>query len=101
MTKVLDVIMKVNEERHRRVSTSDVNSRLAELLARRQPPQAAAMLDHVLSCTANGSRETVAAGLRAFIARTGADEVMLTSSIYDQTKRKRSLAIAADVMRTL
>jgi len=41
VTKVLDVILKVNEERHRRVSTSDINQRLAELIARRQPPQAA------------------------------------------------------------
>ncbi|WP_394652688.1 LLM class flavin-dependent oxidoreductase [uncultured Sphingomonas sp.] len=65
------------------------------------PPQAAAMLDHVLSCTAIGSAETVAKGLRAFIERTGADEVMLTSSIYDQAARKRSLSIAAEVMRAL
>ena len=63
-------------------------------------PQAAAMLDHVLSCTAIGSPETVARGLRAFIERTGADEIMLTSSIHDHDKRKRSLAIAAEVMRS-
>jgi GTP-binding protein len=41
VTKVLDVILKVNEERHRRVPTSQINERLAELIARRQPPQAA------------------------------------------------------------
>jgi GTPase len=41
VTKVLEVILKVNEERHRRVPTAQVNERLAELLARRQPPQAA------------------------------------------------------------
>jgi GTP-binding protein len=41
VTKVLDVILKVNEERHRRVPTAQINERLAELLARRQPPQAA------------------------------------------------------------
>jgi GTP-binding protein len=41
VTKVLDVILKVNEERHRRVPTAQINERLAELIARRQPPQAA------------------------------------------------------------
>ncbi len=41
VTKVLDVIMKVNAERNTRIPTSAVNERLAELLARRQPPQAA------------------------------------------------------------
>ena len=65
------------------------------------PPQAAAMLDHVLSCTAVGSPETIAAGIRAFLQRTGADELMLTSAIYDHSARKRSLSIAAEVMRGL
>jgi len=41
VTKVLDVIMKVAAERQTRVPTSAINERLAELLARRQPPQAA------------------------------------------------------------
>ncbi len=41
VTKVLDVILKVNEQRHLRVPTSQINERLAELVARRQPPQAA------------------------------------------------------------
>jgi GTP-binding protein len=41
VTKVLDIILHVNEERQRRISTSQVNERLNELLARRQPPQAA------------------------------------------------------------
>ncbi len=41
VTKALDIILKVNEERHRRVPTSQINERLAELIARRQPPQAA------------------------------------------------------------
>jgi GTPase len=41
VSKVLDVIMKVAEERQTRIPTSAVNQRLAELLARRQPPQAA------------------------------------------------------------
>jgi GTP-binding protein len=38
---VMDLILKVQEEREKRISTSQVNARLEELLARRQPPQAA------------------------------------------------------------
>jgi len=41
VTKILDTIVKVDEERKKRISTSQVNSKLEELLARRQPPQAA------------------------------------------------------------
>lgn len=41
VNKVLDVILHVEAERAKRISTSDVNDALGELLARRQPPQAA------------------------------------------------------------
>ncbi len=40
VTKVLDQILEVERERVKRISTSQVNDRLQELLARRQPPQA-------------------------------------------------------------
>jgi GTP-binding protein len=39
--KVLDLVLAVDAERERRVSTSEVNKVLEALLARRQPPQAA------------------------------------------------------------
>ena len=38
---VLDRILEVEIERAKRITTSEVNQKLAELLARRQPPQAA------------------------------------------------------------
>ena len=60
--------------------------------------QAAAMLDHVLQCTAVGSQDTIARGIAAFVQRTGADEIMLTSSIYDHAARRRSLEFAAAAM---
>jgi GTP-binding protein len=41
VTKVLDVILEVEKERAKRITTSEVNEALGELLARRQPPQAA------------------------------------------------------------
>jgi GTPase len=41
VTKVLDTILEVDVERHKRITTSQVNTTLEELVARRQPPQAA------------------------------------------------------------
>lgn len=41
VTKVLDVIGEVAAERTKRISTSEVNQRLEQLIARVQPPQAA------------------------------------------------------------
>jgi len=39
--KLFDLILQVDEERQKRISTSQVNNTLGELVARRQPPQAA------------------------------------------------------------
>ncbi|HEY7234264.1 MAG TPA: ribosome biogenesis GTPase Der [Gemmatimonadaceae bacterium] len=41
VTRVLDLILAVDEERQKRIATSEVNERLGQLLARLQPPQAA------------------------------------------------------------
>ncbi len=41
VSKVLDIVLSVDEERHKRVSTSKINETLEEMLARRQPSQAA------------------------------------------------------------
>jgi luciferase family oxidoreductase group 1 len=60
-------------------------------------PAERGMLDQVLSCSAIGARGTVAAQLEAFIARTGADELMITSQIFDHAKRLRSYEITADI----
>ena len=43
-----------------------------------------------------GSPDAVRAGLKAIIADTGADELMLTAQIYDHAARLRSFEIAAD-----
>jgi luciferase family oxidoreductase group 1 len=63
--------------------------------------QGAAMLDQVLSASAIGGPERVRAGLAAFIERTGADELMLTSAMFDHQARRRSLEIAAAAMQGL
>jgi GTP-binding protein len=41
VTKALDLVLEVQEQRLRRVSTSQVNDALAEIVAKLQPPQAA------------------------------------------------------------
>lgn len=63
--------------------------------------QGGAILDHVLSCSAVGGPAKVAREIAAFVARTGVDELMIASSIYDHEARKRSLTITADALRDL
>jgi alkanesulfonate monooxygenase SsuD/methylene tetrahydromethanopterin reductase-like flavin-dependent oxidoreductase (luciferase family) len=48
-----------------------------------------------------GSPDTVREGLTAFIARTGADEIMVAGQIYDHAARVHSFEIAAEVQQTL
>jgi luciferase family oxidoreductase group 1 len=59
------------------------------------PAPARAMLDEVLSCSAVGSPATVRQALQAFVERTGADELMITSQIFDPAARMRSYEITA------
>jgi luciferase family oxidoreductase group 1 len=58
-------------------------------------PQERAMLAQVLSCTAIGSGRQVKQQIEAFVERTGADELMVTSQIYDLQARLRSYELAA------
>ncbi|MNS98777.1 hypothetical protein D3C72_1331540 [compost metagenome] len=53
------------------------------------------MIDAALACSAVGSPETVRATVEAFVARTGADELMVTSQIWDPAARVRSLELLA------
>ncbi|HLK91011.1 MAG TPA: LLM class flavin-dependent oxidoreductase [Polyangia bacterium] len=63
--------------------------------AERLAPQQAALLDGILPCAAVGAPATVQSRLRALRARTDADELILTSQIFDHTARLRSFEIAA------
>jgi luciferase family oxidoreductase group 1 len=53
------------------------------------------LLDDMLSYSAVGSPDTVRRALEAVVARTGADELMLSSQIYDHAARLRSYELAA------
>jgi luciferase family oxidoreductase group 1 len=60
-------------------------------------PRARAVLAHSLSCAIVGGPETVRQGLADVLARTGADELMVTANIHDHEARRRSYEILAQV----
>jgi luciferase family oxidoreductase group 1 len=64
-------------------------------------PQERGLLEQVLSCAAIGSRDTVKTQLEAFIGQTGADELMITSQIFDHSARLRSYEITAQIHKAL
>jgi len=64
--------------------------------AERLDPAARAMIDQALSCSAVGGPATVRDQVRTFVDRIGADELMITSQIWDHAARVRSLEILAE-----
>lgn len=61
----------------------------------RLTPPERAILEQTLSCSAIGAPATVRRALEAFVDRTGADELMITSQIFDHQARLRSYEITA------
>ena len=64
-------------------------------------PHERTMLEQTLACSAVGSPDTVREQVEAFIAETGADELILSAHIYEETARLKSYEIAADVRESL
>ena len=62
-------------------------------------PHERALLAQILSCSAIGSRDTVRSSLKAFVEQTGADELMITSQVFDHEARLRSYEITADLRK--
>jgi luciferase family oxidoreductase group 1 len=62
-------------------------------------PSDAFTLSTTLRCTVVGSKETVARGVKEFAERTGADELMVVSQIFDQRARLRSYELLAQGYR--
>lgn len=60
-------------------------------------PHERSLLEQLLSCTVVGAPETIARGVRDFVERTGADELMITSQVFDHAARLRSFEILAEV----
>jgi len=62
------------------------------------PSQAQAMLAHIGQASATGTPQQAADTVRAFIDRTGADEIIFGGSMYDPQARNRSLELAMDAL---
>ena len=62
------------------------------------PPQAQAMLAHIGQASAIGTPEQAARAVRAFVERTGADEIVFGGSMFDPAARCRALELAMDVL---
>ena len=69
-----------------------------ERFPERLTPVEAHMIEEMLAYTVAGSAETVRRGLESIAERTGADELMLTSQIYEHSARLRSYELAAGVL---
>jgi len=59
-------------------------------------PQELVMLEHALSCSVVGAAGTVRKGVADFLARTQANEVIVTAMIHDHAARRRSFEILAE-----
>jgi alkanesulfonate monooxygenase SsuD/methylene tetrahydromethanopterin reductase-like flavin-dependent oxidoreductase (luciferase family) len=55
-------------------------------------------LDEMLACSVVGGPDAVARGLAALAERTGADDLMVTSHVYDHRARLRSFELAAGAL---
>ncbi|MBX5495144.1 MAG: LLM class flavin-dependent oxidoreductase [Bryobacteraceae bacterium] len=60
-------------------------------------PAEKAQASAMLACSFVGSPQTVQRGLNEFIERTGVDEIIIASAIYDHAARLRSYEIVAEV----
>lgn len=61
-------------------------------------PDVEAAVKQMTACTFIGSRETIAAQLRRFIADHGVDELMTTGNIYDQGARLKSYRLLSEAL---
>ncbi|EAQ79819.1 LLM class flavin-dependent oxidoreductase [Blastopirellula marina] len=59
-------------------------------------PQEKSQVSQMLECSIVGSPETVRQGMTALTERTGADELMVVSDIFDPQKRRRSFELIAE-----
>lgn len=60
-------------------------------------PTEKAQAERMLACSIIGGPAAVRAGLDALLARTGADELMIVSDIFDHEARLRSFALIAEI----
>ncbi|HEY8010046.1 MAG TPA: LLM class flavin-dependent oxidoreductase [Rudaea sp.] len=63
-------------------------------------PAEKTMVEHALACSVVGAPATIRAGIRDFIARTQADEIIATALIHDHAARLHSFELLAQVDST-
>jgi len=68
-----------------------------ENLEERLSPAERHLLGQITACSAVGAAQTVRNEMQAFVDRTGADEIIVSSHIYDHGARLRSYEIAAEI----
>ena len=61
------------------------------------PPQFQSMLEQIMQGSAVGSPDKVKQEVERFVERTGADELIISGSIFDSAAREKSYTIAAEV----
>ncbi|KZD08395.1 LLM class flavin-dependent oxidoreductase [Oceanibaculum pacificum] len=68
-----------------------------EEMERMWSPMEKAQASRMLSCSFVGAPDTIRRELESFVARTGADELMIASAIHDHKARVRSYALMAEL----
>lgn len=61
-------------------------------------PSEKAQAQQMLACSVIGGPATVRQGIQSMIDRTGADELMIVSDIFDPAKRLKSFTLIAEIM---
>lgn len=62
------------------------------------PPHMLAMLEHVRQASAIGAPATVREAIGRFVARTGADEIIVAGATFDPAAREYSLALTMEAL---
>ncbi len=91
-TSVMQAVVALRKGQPRRVQPPIPG--FADTLA----PEDRALLEGFLACSAIGSPATVRRAVEAFVARTGADELILSSMMFDHAARLRSYELTAGVL---
>jgi luciferase family oxidoreductase group 1 len=60
-------------------------------------PMEKAQVSQMLACSIVGGPDTIRSGLKDFIAKTGADELIVASNVFAHDKRLRSFEITAEM----
>ena len=64
-------------------------------------PHEQAAAAHTLQCSLVGSLDTIRNGMRTWLDRTGAHEILFTGQIFDHKARLKSFEIAAQAAQSL